>query len=87
LKGEISSIETLLGVNDFIREVDGKREGRKFIVELSFRDDDDGTHVFRAISRLVGYNDLDFVQTPGCRWILHADIGVLLVAAVLTIGN
>jgi hypothetical protein len=29
LKGEISSIETLLGVNAFIREVDGKREGRK----------------------------------------------------------
>jgi hypothetical protein len=89
LKREISSFETLLGVNDFIGQFDGNSRvfWRKVPVELAFRDDDDGTHVLRAVSRLVGCDDLDFVETPDCRWIRQADIRVLLVAAVLAIKN
>jgi hypothetical protein len=58
------------------------------MVELVFRDDDNFTHCVPAVSRLVGCDDVDFVETPDCQWILNADtIGVLLIAAVLAIKN
>jgi hypothetical protein len=58
------------------------------MVELVFRDDDNFTHCVPAVSPLVGCDDVDFVETPDCRWILNAEtIGVLLVAAVLAIKN
>jgi hypothetical protein len=83
-KREISSTETLHRVNDFIRHLDGSRRSNfnKIIFELLFRDDDDGTLVSLAVSRLVGRDDFDSVETPNCQWILDADIGALLVAAV-----
>jgi hypothetical protein len=58
------------------------------MVELVFRDDDNFTHCVPAVSRLVGCDDVDFVETPDCRWIVNAEtIGVLLVAAVLAKKN
>jgi hypothetical protein len=50
LKREIGgSIEILLGLNDFIRQVDGNREWRKIVVELVCRDDDNGAHTSFAL--------------------------------------
>jgi hypothetical protein len=89
-KREISSIETLNGVHDFSGQLQGSTRGhrKKVMVELVFRDDDNFTHCVPAVSRLVGCDDVDFVETPDCRWIPKADtIGVLLVAAELAIKN
>jgi hypothetical protein len=74
----------LLCFESTTRHRDGSRRSDfdKIFFELLFRDDDDGILVCRAVSRIVGRDDLDSIETPNCQWILDADLWELVVAAV-----